>query len=295
MTEGVVYDLGYAPHDGPRLGRSAAIRATIGDGLRRVLGLRRRARKKVFPWALLAIPVILAVVFVGQAFFLGEFNPDAESPYGGYPEFFGLVRTIVMIFAALAGPELLIPDRVEGVLALYSSRPMRANDYLLARGAALGGVVGFFLLVPLLLMYVGFAALDADGFVSAAIGNADDLVQIVLATAAYVVGYGAPALLVAVFAKRMAPASAAYVGVMIPLNFVARDVANASSDGVGRFAALLAVFDHPHVVRDWIFDRAGNDLAVLNAGFDEWVALAVILVVAAVTGFVAVRRYRREM
>ena len=144
-------------------------------------------------------------------------------------------------------------------------------------------------------MYVGFAALDADGFVSAAIGNADDLVQIVLATAAYVVGYGAPALLVAVFAKRMAPASAAYVGVMIPLNFVARDVANASSDGVGRFAALLAVFDHPHVVRDWIFDRAGNDLAVLNAGFDEWVALAVILVVAAVTGFVAVRRYRREM
>ena len=99
MTEGVVYDLGYTPHDGPRLGRRAAVGATIVDGLRRVLGLRRKARKKVFPWALLAIASIPAIVFVGLAFFLGEFTPDAESPFGGHAEYFGLAGTMVMIFA----------------------------------------------------------------------------------------------------------------------------------------------------------------------------------------------------
>ena len=295
MTEGITYDLGYTPHNGPRLGRGAAIRATIVDGLRRVLGLRRKARKKVLPWVLLSIASIPAIVFVGLAFLLGEFNPDAESPFGGHPEYFNLAGTMVMIFSALAGPELLIPDRTEGVLAVYSSRPMRARDYLLARGAALAGVVGFFLLAPQLLMYLGFAALETDGFVRGAIANADDLAHIVLTAAVYVVAYGAPALLVAVFARRSAPASAAYVGVMIPLNIVAHGIADAAGDGIGRFAALLALFEHPHVVRDWIFDRRADDLVVIDVGFHAWVSLAVVLAIAVATGFIAVRRYRREM
>jgi ABC-2 type transport system permease protein len=295
VTEGIVYDRGYQPHDGPRLGRSAAIRATIADGLRRVLGLRRKARKKVFPWVLLGIALIPAIVFVGLSFSLGEFNPDADSPFGGHPEYFNLAGTMVMIFAALAGPELLIPDRVEGVLAVYSSRPMLARDYLLAKGAALVGVVGFFLLVPQLLMYVGFAALDTDGFISAAIGNAGDLLRILLAAAIYAVAYGAPALLVAVFAKRAAPASAVYMGVMIPLNIVAHGIAEAAGNGFLRFAALGALFEHPHVVRDWIFDRTPDGLIGADVGLHPWTSLAVVLTIAAATGYVASRRYRREM
>ena len=39
--QGVVFDLGYQPHDGPRLGRRGAIFATIRDGLRRI---------RVRPW-----------------------------------------------------------------------------------------------------------------------------------------------------------------------------------------------------------------------------------------------------
>lgn len=294
MTDGVVYDLGYSPHDGPRLGRGAAVRATIVDGLRRVMGLRRKARKKVFPWLLLAIATIPAIVFVGLAFFLGEFTPDADSPFGGHPEYFNLAGTMVMIFAAFAGPELLIPDRTEGVLAVYSSRPMRASDYLLARGAAFAGVVGFFLLVPQTLMYFGFAALDEDGFFSAVVAKADDVVQILLASAVYVVGYGAPALLIAVFAKRSAAASGGYLAAMLALTGVAHGISE-SGDGVARFASLLALFEHPHVVRDWIFDRSASDLAVIDAGFLPWVSLAVILGIAVITAVVATIRYRREM
>ena len=45
-AEGTVYDLGYAPHEGPRLGRRAAIRAMFVDGTRRALGLRRKPATK---------------------------------------------------------------------------------------------------------------------------------------------------------------------------------------------------------------------------------------------------------
>ena len=83
MTDrGAVFDLGYKPHDGERLGTPGAFRATVKDGLRRVLGLRRKARKKILPFFLLGVALLPAVVFVGLAFFLGEFSPDVESPFG---------------------------------------------------------------------------------------------------------------------------------------------------------------------------------------------------------------------
>lgn len=296
MSEGVVYDLGYVPHDGPRLGRAAAVRATIVDGLRRVLGLRRKARKKIFPWTLLAIATIPAIVFVGLAFFLGEFTPDAESPFGGHPEYFNLAGTMVMIFAALAGPELLIPDRNEGVLAVYSSRPMRAVDYLMARGASLAGVVGFFLLVPQLLMYLGFAALDDDGFVGAFIGNSGDMLRIVVTTAVYVTAYGAPSLFIAAFANRSAPAAGTYLAVMFVLTGVAHGVAESGAGStVSKLAALIALFEHPHVVRDWIFDQSSTGLVAVDVGWSAWVSLAVIVFVAVGAAVAATVRYRREM
>jgi hypothetical protein len=59
-AEGTVYDLGYAPHEGPRLGRPAGIRAMVVDGTRRALGLRRKAWPKVLPWGLIAAAIVPA-------------------------------------------------------------------------------------------------------------------------------------------------------------------------------------------------------------------------------------------
>ena len=44
---GVVYDLGYAPYEGERRGRRGAFVTTVRDGVARVFGIRRGARKKV--------------------------------------------------------------------------------------------------------------------------------------------------------------------------------------------------------------------------------------------------------
>jgi len=77
MAEGVVFDLGYRPHEGERLGRSGARRALYKDGVRRVLGLRRKARRKVFPIALIGTALVPALFFVALGVIAGEFDQAA--------------------------------------------------------------------------------------------------------------------------------------------------------------------------------------------------------------------------
>jgi ABC-2 type transport system permease protein len=295
MTErtGAVFDLGYKPYEGQRLGRSGAIRTIIKDGFRRVLGLRRKARKKVYPWSLVAIAFLPAAVFVGLAFFIGDFIPEADSPFGGHAEYIALTGAIVLLFVALAAPELLIPDREEGVLAVYSSRPITAWDYILARAGSLFAVVAAFVLVPNLLMYIGFAALDSRGLASALVGNVDDLLKIVAAMLAYIVGYGAPALLIATYATRTGPAA----GTFLALMFGSAAFAEAFQriDFVGaRFGTLLALIQHPEVVRDWVFDQRPTS-APTAAGFEPWASAVVILLIAGLAALLMHRRYRSEL
>ncbi len=295
MTErtGAVFDLGYKPYEGQRLGRSGAIRTIIKDGVRRVLGLRRKARKKVYPWSLVGMAFIPAAVFVGLAFLLGDFVPEAESPFGGHAEYIALTGAIVLLFVALAAPELLIPDREEGVLAVYSSRPITAWDYILARAGSLVAVVAAFVLVPNLMMYIGFAALDSRGLASALVGNADDLLKILAAMLAYIVGYGAPALLIATYAKRTGPAAGTFLALMF--GSAAFAAAFERIDFVGaRFGTLVALIQHPEVVRDWVFDQR-PDSAPTAAGFEPWASAVVIILIAGLTAFLMQRRYRSEL
>jgi len=294
MTDrGAVFDLGYKPHEGERLGTSGAFRATVKDGLRRVLGLRRKARKKIMPFSLLGIALLPAVVFVGLAFFVGDFTPDAESPFGGYEEYLALAGTVLLIFSAMAAPELLVPDRTEGVLSVYSSRPLRARDYIAARATALLGLVAAFLIVPNLLMWLGFAALADGTFVSEAVEGLGDFARSLAASAVYVLGYGVPAFLPAIYTKRTAPATGAYMAIM----FFSVPLATAlveSGFTASRWGALLSLLQHPHVVRDWIFGSFNSDLPTV-ASFSPWVSLVVILGFAALTVVLGMRRYRREM
>ena len=105
MTDqtGAVYDLGYEPYDGERRGRSGARRTIVADGVRRVLGLRRKAKRKVMPFTLIAIAVIPTIVFVGIGFVV-----PIETNELGLPDLnadmFSLGGTIAMLFTALAAP-----------------------------------------------------------------------------------------------------------------------------------------------------------------------------------------------
>ena len=293
---GVVFDLGYTPYDGERRGRRGAISTTYRDGLLRVFGIRRRARAKILPWILIVLAVTPAIVFVGFAFLMSTFAPEVDSPFGSHAEYFSITGAIVLLFVALAGPELLIPDRRSGVLAVYSSRPLRPDDYIGTRAASLLTVIAGFMLIPQVLMYVGFAGLSPDGIFTALANNASEIPKILAAAAVYALAYAPLALLISTIASRKAAATGIFLGVLIIGTALAASLVEAVNLPGHRFAALLAFGEHPAFVRDWIFGQTGSsDLVVASTGFSPWVSLATILVVALVSSVIVVWRYRRIM
>lgn len=292
-NRGAVFDLGYVPHDGPRLGRAAAIRATIRDGLRRVLGLRRKARKKILPWLLVAFAVLPAVAVVGFLFLSSQLTAAdlRDTPFASHAAYFDIVAGPVLLFCALAAPALLIIDREDGVLAVYSSRPLSTYDYLSARAGALALVVGAFMLLPQTLLYLGFASLGTEGFAAALADGAGDYGRSLVASAVYAVAYGMPALLVATYARRVGVATGAYLGLMFGAGIFPAVLVEAGND----WAGWLAIGDHPSVVRDWLFDRSAAGTIPADAGLEWWASLLVIIAIAIVTIFLADRRYRSLM
>jgi len=291
--QGVVYDLGYQPHDGPRLGRRGAIFATIRDGLRRILGIRRKARKKVMPWVLFGIALLPVIAIVGWSFLVESVfeGLEADNPFAGHANIFNLTASMFLIFTALAGPELLIPDRVEGVLSVYASRPMRVSDYLGARAAALAIAAGGFLVIPQLILYLGLATLDSDGWFSGLVNNFSDVPKFLLASLFYLLAYGAPAFLVAMFAKRLGPAWGMYLAVMLLSSAFATWISSTTA-GIGRYTALAALSINPDIVTDWLFDRSTFREGITGAGFDPVWSVGVIVGVAVVTWLIGLRRYR---
>lgn len=291
---GVVYDLGYQPYDGQRLGRAGAIKAMVKDGLRRTFGIRRKARKKVYPWSLVALAFLPAAVFVGLSFAISSFAPDAESPFGGHPEYIGLVGTVIILFVASAAPNLLISDREDGVLAVYSSRPLTAWDYIWGRAGALAGVAAAFFLLPNLIMYVGFAALDDRGFASALLNNLDDLAKVAITMVAYVIGYGAPALLISTYARRVGPAAGTYLAIIFISPAFAEMFRNLNFAG-SRYGTLISLLQHPEVVRNWVFDQSQRNIPMISVGFEPWLSAVIIGLLGVATVYLMARRYRREL
>ncbi len=287
MAEGVVYDLGYRPHEGPRLGRSGARWALYRDGLRRVLGLRRRARRKVFPIILISISVMPALFFVAFSVIAGEFAADAV--LFGHAQYFELTGVMALIFIALASGELLIPDRVHGTLAVYASRPLTTTDYLVMRAASLGTVVIGFVWLPHLVLFLGRAWVGGFGTYFA--DHWPDLWKTLAASGLYFLAFVPIAMLVAATSKRGSIAAVLFLGIFI--------IAGGASDALVRSGfkvmGLLALNQHPGYVKDWMLDAHTQQGGWIpeRAGFDPIVSLAVIVVIALGCWMLLLARQRR--
>lgn len=285
MAEGVVFDLGYRPHEGPRLGRSGARRALIKDGLRRVLGIRRKTRRKVLPISLMTIAVMPALFFTAFAVIAGEF--DVSETIFGHADYFDLNGSMALIFVALASSELLIPDRVHGTMSVYASRPLTTADYVAGRAGSLAIVVFGFLWIPHLVLFLGRAWVSNQGLGSYVFENAELLWQTALVSLIYFVGYTSVAFLVAAFSQRASIAAGVYIGVLM-LSGATEALVDAGYDVFG----LAAVIDHPGYVKDWILGASG-DWIPESAGMEPVLSLVVIVVLGAVAGLVVTGRYRR--
>ena len=292
MSDAVIYDRGYRSYEGELQGRSRTRRAIVKDGIRRILGIRRKARRKVLPWSLLSIDLLMAAVLVGQLFLFGSLAGAEAEGLPSYAELFDLYSRVALLFLAITIPELLGPDRAQGVLSVYFSRPMSVGDYLGAKATAYFAVAGALYLVPQTAFHLGAAALADEGFLSYLTGNLDILWKVAISALGFILIHGGVLAVVGAHVDRTSFAAATFLGILLAGGNLAGVISQAPFAGA-RYASLLAFDDHPRYVRDWVFDRDLGSYWPEQAGFEPWVSLVVITVVAVAGSAWVYRRYRR--
>jgi ABC-2 type transport system permease protein len=291
MTDQVIYDRGYRTYDGERTGPGGARKAVYKDGIRRVLGLGRKAREKVYPWVMISIAIGMAAIIIGVHWFIGDLGQSLAEGVPTYGELFDLYSWIGLLFIAFAAPWLLIPDRTRGVLSVYFSRPLTVDGYLSSKVAAFATVVGGIYLVPQIVLHLGLGLISEDGFLTYMSDNLDVLWKVPLITLSFVAMHGALAFLVSAVVNRPGVASAAFLGVLIPGRFIAAQISEATFPG-SRWTSLLA-FDHlPRIIRDDLF-RDTVTYPAEAVGFNGWTAAAVVAVAVVVSAVIVRARYRR--
>jgi ABC-2 type transport system permease protein len=278
---GVIHDIGYQRYQGARLGRGYAVRTLWSHSLRTGYGVGRTAKAKIFPWLVVGIAGSVAVVVTAIRAATGE----RVMSYLDYPE---AVFALVVLFAAVAAPELVSRELRTGVLSLYFSRPLRRTDYGLAKLAALVGAIWLLLAGPMLVMFLG-GVFSVDGWsaVWEEIGDFAGGLAYAALTAAVV---GAIALLVASLVGRRAVAAGAIVASFLVTAPIVAVLSELGSETTAQLAGLVSPATLTVGVRVWLSGNAddGPDIG----DFGPVYGLVVLALVGACVGLVLLR-YRR--
>lgn len=287
----VLTDRGYQPYGGPRLGTSRAVRAIIRDGVRRALGLRRKARRKVLPWLMIGMTWMVTCIYLIIVWFQDTVNFEVFG--NAYTALLGAIILFGLIFTSYAAPEMLVPDRTSGVLNVYFSRPLRVGHYLAAKGGALAAVIFGFWTGPLLFYHLGLAFISEKGFASYLGANLNELWRIPAASLCYMFTYGSVALLCAALFKRVAAATAVCIAVIFSFN-IAVTITVFFSETTARWLSLLAFEQHVTNLREWIFGEGGAEL-MQRVGIDPWASALVIAVLTAAAAALIKLSYRKPV
>ncbi len=288
---GAVYDRGYRPYTGPRGGRREATWALWRLSVRRALGLRRSWRQKVFPWTLLAITTIPAMINVGIGYAIR--NDPLEIPdfeFITYREYVG-VSTALLLFVALTAPDVVCPDRQQRVLPLLFSRPLTGTDYVAAKVGAIAFIVFGFGFLPQVVLFVG-QMLVSDGALEYFTDNAEVLWQVPVAVAILAIYYAAIGVALASLTDRRIVGGVAILGVALITSAVAAIIIEAAGDG-GTPLAVVNVLALPLDLRDLVFLGHLSDDSGLS-GVSGGGVLAVLAYLLVLGSSIAVlqRRYR---
>jgi ABC-2 type transport system permease protein len=160
-------------------------------------------------------------------------------------------QVLIAIFVAAQAAESLCRDQRFAVLPLYFSRPIRRDDYSIAKLGAMASALFILMGGPLLLLYVG--SLFTVSHRPADIRTQSGQFLLGLAHAAVcALVLGALGLAVASFSKRRAFATGAVIGVYIVTTAVGNILAGLPH-GTMRHAAMLAPFNLLEGFKAWAF------------------------------------------
>ncbi|WP_433614867.1 ABC transporter permease [Dactylosporangium sp. CA-139114] len=247
----VIHDIGYQRYTGPRLGRWYANRSLYEHSVRAAFGIGRGAKAKIFPWMIIGIVLLVAVVVIAYRSISGQTLMSYRDYVAGlsYP---------VMLFLAIVAPELVSRDLRDRTLPLYFSRPLARTDYALSKFAALVTAVLLLLGVPQLLIYIGAVFTRTDGF-SGAWHELGDLAPGLAASLIRALILAGVSLLVASLTGRRAFAAAFIVGVFLitsPIVGILNFLGNAT-------LAKLSFMANPMTMmlglEQWIFGAEENN------------------------------------
>ena len=131
-----------------------------------------------------------------------------------HADYYELVSLVLFLFAAIIGPELLCPDRRDGVIHLYLVRPITPTDYVVARWLALFTVTIALVYSGQLVLWVGLV-LSASDPAEYLRQNWLDIPRILGAGLVVAVFLATAPLAVAAFTDRRAYAAAFVIGLFI--------------------------------------------------------------------------------
>jgi ABC-2 type transport system permease protein len=289
---GAVYDRGYRPFDGDHGGRWDSRWALWRQSVRRALGLRRSWRQKIFPWTLLAIAIIPAIVNVGIKYLTrNTFDPDFQDiSFITYRGYIGTPQAL-LLFIAITAPDVICPDRRNRVLPLIFARPLTGTDYVLTKVAAIAAIVFGFGFIPHVVLFVGQMLVDADGALAYARRDAEALWQVPMSVAAVALYYSSLAVALAATTTRRVVAAVAILALLLVTSTVA-----AIADGIAdtnTMWSIVNVLRLPIHLKDMIFLGEIDPESSLGgvAGAGSAVVVGYVAVVGASLGFL-VRRYR---
>ncbi|MDA1348836.1 MAG: ABC-2 transporter permease [Chloroflexi bacterium] len=314
MTEaqGEVFDLGYRRYEGPREGRMRARKALWVNGVRTALGIGRPLGAKVIP-AFLFIAVMIPAVIVSMV--ATQPNVDVIRHDGYYQ----IVSMILILFSAIIAPELLCPDRRDGVISLYLVRPMTTTDYVAARWMAFLTVTLGIVLAGQIVLFVGLvlAATEPLEYMK---DNWLDVPRFMLAGLVVAAFTTAIPLAVSAFTTRRAYATSIIMGLFIIslpvagiLSLCGEDETVAVQGGketvvtqkcepatgdAAKWYALLAVGQVPSFVNDLIFpgqtdEGIFKEFSLVVAELPDAVPIGWYLILTIGPGLALLWRYRR--
>lgn len=158
-----IYDLGYAPYGGPRLGQAAIVAALYRYSLRGIFGLGRGVGAKVAPMGL----AVLAAVPAFAQLAIGALLPRPVEVFRA-EEYYGYIQVVLALFVAMTAPELYARDQRTGALVLYLVRPLSREAYALTKLVALGSALLLLTVGPQVVLFVGnaFATDDVAGYLA---------------------------------------------------------------------------------------------------------------------------------
>ena len=198
-SHGEIYDLGYRNYDGPRRGRAYAVRSLCALSIRNTFGLGRGALPKVLAFGLAVLALVPAIVQLITAALVGPSDFSVLKPQ----DYFGLIQIVLVLFVAAMASDLVGNDRRSNTLVLYFSRPIKRDDYVLAKIFSLAIALLALTLLPQLLGFAGnwLGARDTTAWFT---DNASDLAWIVVSSLLVSAMLAAIGVAIATFASRRA-------------------------------------------------------------------------------------------